>query len=277
MRSLLLALFTTAMLWGCSFESFVPDDVEEVVRENERLVMAGDAAGLRAAMIPEAAATVTDEVMAQIATIFPAGEAPKETRWLGYMSTSSASTTTGSTKLTEVVRQLDFEGSSVVVSQRLTLTDDGLRLLHVNFTLLTPEEVAAGEFSLEGKSLTHYVVLAGVAAVLLFSIVSVFAVWRPPALKRRILWTLFCLIGVGTLHFNWATGELTSGLIERTADTFRINFLQVHVLSAAAEKVGAGPWIITLAFPLGAVLFWIQKARRRLRLKADVKTAEAPS
>jgi hypothetical protein len=262
----LIALALSACSVERSIERLAPDDVKAFVAETERLVMAGDAAGLRAISTPESAAATADETVAQIKALFPPGEAPRETRWLNYAA-SVAATTNGTSNRIEVVRQLDFAESSAIFTQRVARTEEGLRLSGLHVTVLTAEQIAAARFTFEGKSAAHYLVFASLVGLPLFSLAAIVAVWRTPRLKRRVLWTLFCLIGVGSLQFNWATGELSTGLVTQTQAGFEFNILQVHLLSSSFLKVGLGPWVATLAFPLGAVLFWIQKARGQLRLK----------
>lgn len=77
--------------------------------------------------------------------------------------------------------------------------------------------------------------------------IGVFCIWVAVAavrsrIKRRWLWALFALVGVAPFTLNWSTGEVGS------------NLLQVILLSAGVNgSPPFGPWLITVAFPVGAI------------------------
>jgi|GEM_PF-1703467 len=121
---------------------------------------------------------------------------------------------------------------------------EGLHVMRVSPALLKAhdESVEAARFTLTGKSPAHYLVLigAGLSATLCLVTVVV-AGWR-----RRWLWMVGCLFGVGQVTVNWMTGAL---------------FFQpiYFALLGAAFLKGLGatdPWFITAAVPLPALFFW---------------------
>ena len=92
------------------------------------------------------------------------------------------------------------------------------------------------------------VVLAGAASILTCVAGIVGAVFRK-GVRGRWLWVLACLLGVGQFTFDWSTGFM--------------NFhpIGVEILGAAYARGPSptDPWIITLGFPLGALLFFAKR------------------
>lgn len=73
--------------------------------------------------------------------------------------------------------------------------------------------------------------------------------------KRKWLWIPFILIGIGSVQRNWTMGQLG------------LQPLSLHIPGAALTRGGLyAPWILSVSFPLGAVLF--QRKRRKLKARA---------
>ncbi|MGD2131429.1 MAG: hypothetical protein PVI23_01465 [Maricaulaceae bacterium] len=259
------AAFLSACSISETIENMVPDDVKAFVAEVEPLVLSADPA-MANFMTPDAAATITDEFLTAHSEYLPADLAVIDSKWLGYRF-STTTTTTGSSTWIEIFRELKLSDGACVLTYRLVRTDDTLELLYFNVACLTSEQIAAQQFSLRDKSLAHYVVFGFLIALPVLSLATIGAVWTTRRLKRRILWSLFCLLGIGALLFNWSTGEFGSSIIVANPNGYTLNLAQFQLLSASAAKAPYGPWIFTISFPIGAFLFWIQKARGRLKLK----------
>lgn len=94
--------------------------------------------------------------------------------------------------------------------------------------------------------------------VLLLAVcVAAFSIWMAVVaartrMKRRWWWALFALIGVAPFILNWTTGEVAFQL------------LQIVFLSAAFVGTPPfGPWMVTVAFPIGAIatLYHVRQQR----------------
>ena len=100
------------------------------------------------------------------------------------------------------------------------------------------------KFTLSGKSAIQYLIL------LLGICFDIFSIWilvlciRTPMVKLKWLWVLITLLGVGKLTVNWSSGQLAFSLL-----AFQIP------LCADASRPPYGPWTVSLALPLGAILF----------------------
>lgn len=117
---------------------------------------------------------------------------------------------------------------------------------------LTRSLEAANAFALSGKSIGNYAMLVAAGVSLAFSLV-VAALAVRSRLPRRWLWALFALLGSSDVLLNWTTGQIGSKLISVRFPT--VGFSRVSP---------AAPWILAVAFPIGAVvvLYRLQRLRR---------------
>lgn len=161
----------------------------------------------------------------------------------------------------EVTQLLEYPQQNVLVAVLMERQGDGPWLLDgIHLNSVSPAQVAASGFSLQGKTLLHYAVLAGVVLAPLICLVTAgVAAWR-----RRWVWMVLSLFGVVQFALNWSSGA------------WQIQPVHVAFLSAAAIK-GPGlldPWILMVWLPLPALLFWILK---RYRPKAMAAKSSQPS
>ena len=87
---------------------------------------------------------------------------------------------------------------------------------------------------------------------LALAIASLARLWRAPP-GRKWPWALFILVGVGSLTMKWSTGKC------------RYEAFRVVVLSVAGVRSPAAgsPWLLSVAFPLGALLYLFKPARAK--------------
>ena len=157
-----------------------------------------------------------------------------------------------------LTRQYDFPTAVVVTQTQMAKAPDG-RWVVVNFNVnsATPAELKANGFSLSGKTPVHYAMLAAMIAVTGFIVVTVgFALYR-----RRWGWAIFSLFGVVAFQLNWGTGA------------WGVQLIQFYLLGSAVVRAASpfAPWIFSVSFPLGAVLFWALRKNTAKPPKAPKK------
>lgn len=119
------------------------------------------------------------------------------------------------------------------------------------------------KFTLSGKSPLQYGVLVSAVVAVLFTLYALVACIRTRMRRRKWLWILFILVGVGEFWVNWTTGK--AGFMP----------VSVQLFSASAFANFYGPWKIAVSFPLGAV--WFLLRRSSLRVAPEVaEQDEAP-
>ena len=137
-------------------------------------------------------------------------------------------------------------GDRWVIAQIVLLALQGGRtqVEAVNVTPMSRSIEDINAFTFSGKSIVHPIFLAAALLIAAFSITTAVVCWRTPIPRRKWLWRIFVLVSFGSLSLNWATGELRYQIF---------NFL---LFGAAFTKGFYGPVLLTLGFPLGAIVFW---------------------
>ena len=115
------------------------------------------------------------------------------------------------------------------------------------------------QFAIKGKPIGAYLMLLLALGVGALSIGT--ALYLPfTNLPRRWAWAGFALLGCTRFDLNWTTGDTA------------FNPVTVVVFSAGFQRASVyAPWIISVAFPLGAVLAW----QRLLAWRRTPRAADA--
>jgi len=144
-------------------------------------------------------------------------------------------------------------------------TDDGLKFRHFSFNTVALQPSTAGQFELKNKSTIHYLFLALLIAMPIFIIFTIIAIIRNKHMNKKWLWGLFSAVGLWGVNFNWATAKLSTEFFTVTsgadgAASVQLSLISFKLLGASILKQSAySPYIITVAFPIGAVLYWVLK------------------
>lgn len=256
-----LVLAFSLALAGCSALKADPEREAQADRALAQVV-SGDVDGFMAQAAPaidptEGAASVQQMHQALPKTSPPAG---RTVNW-----THSAGTDGEHYRLE---RQYEFP-SVVIVTNTVMLKDASGRWLIAGFHFqgATNAQMKQIGFSLADKSPLHYAVLAGVVLVPLFVLVTTgWALFR-----RRWGWAVLALFGVMAFKLNWATGAWSFAP------------LSFNLFGAGFVKMGSAfaPWILTIALPLPAILFWAlgkhQPKPARARATKPLPAAETPA
>ncbi len=110
---------------------------------------------------------------------------------------------------------------------------------------------AQHRFTLRGKGPAHALVLAAAAAAVTLTLTALVACVRTRGLRRKWLWVLFILVGIGQVGVNWTTGAWFG------------TPLAFQLFAAGAKAQFYGPWLISFSLPLGAIVFLVRRATAR--------------
>jgi hypothetical protein len=110
-------------------------------------------------------------------------------------------------------------------------------------------------FTLTGKTPLQYATLAFAILIPLFILSVLVLCIRTKMTKRKWLWIIFILFGIGRLTVNWTTGQ------------WQVAPLYFLLLGSGAFAPPYGAWLISISLPLGAILFLF----RRKKLVASVE------
>lgn len=177
------------------------------------------------------------ETLAKMASIFP-NESLISVKLVGAHSFRRAD-------LHTLNATFEYEyGSKWLVANVVTQEKGGIKTI-VGFNVYPRSQSLEAEnrFTLVGKALTQYLVLAGAIAAALLTIYSLVVCVRTKLPGRKWPWVLFILVGFGKFAVNWTTGE------------WGVSPLSVQLFSAGVFAPLYGPWTIAVSVPLGAFLF----------------------
>lgn len=106
------------------------------------------------------------------------------------------------------------------------------------------------EFTFKNRSIVQYLILLLAIVIPAFIIVTTYYCARTPIPKRKWLWVIFVLIGIFAVQVNWTTGGIS------------IQPISAHLFGVSAITASPyAPWIISISFPLGAIIFWFKRKR----------------
>ncbi len=117
-----------------------------------------------------------------------------------------------------------------------------LRGFHVQVATL--EQLKENNFALAGKSTAQYAFLFFLVTTPLLSVAALIKVLRTPKLRRKWLWCLIAVLGIGIARMNWATGAVSLMPIS-------IQFLGASVFRGSSSFA---PWMLSVSVPVGAIL-----------------------
>ena len=181
----------------------------------------------------------------QITTIFPK-ESPQNIDIVG-----SRTFTMGEKWQANLTFQYEFSQDWVIAAIVLERVGGGALIVKgVNVYPIEDSLQNINKFSLNDKPVIHYIFLALAVFIPLFIIVTFVVCLTTPIKKRKWLWAIFVLLGFVQCTINWSTGE------------FFYHLLSVNLLGAGFFYGNQfGPVMLKIAFPLGAILFWIKREK----------------
>jgi hypothetical protein len=120
----------------------------------------------------------------------------------------------------------------------------------------------ANQFTFSGKGVRQYGIFAMACAVPLFILSALIVCCRTKMLKGKWLWLIFIIFGIGSMTVNWTTGQLS--LLPAIYPAIPT---QAHILAyffpqlfgAGLFGYAYGPWMISVSFPLGAIVFFLMR------------------
>jgi hypothetical protein len=100
-------------------------------------------------------------------------------------------------------------------------------------------------FSLENKSMTHYMMLALAIIFPLFSLYALYLCVQKKEGFGKWIWAIFILVGIGNVSINWTSGNVAYNIISITS-----------VWAPGLRDGASGAYYITYAIPIGAIVFF---------------------
>jgi hypothetical protein len=254
----LLSIALCLSLGGCNRASVMkrmtPREDESFARKYVDLLRQQSFEQVEKDLDPSIANSDIGEKLAAMTAMFPAGE-PKSVKVVALTFRRGAESQTDTLGL-----EYEFPDKWLLVDISIQRAGGVSTIVGFHVTPIADSLENVNRFSLAGKSALQYAVLLIAAAVPIFCLYVLFLCLQIKTERRKWLWAVFILLGVGKLAVNWTTGEWT------------FTPLAVNLLGASVTVIPAyGPWMVAVAFPLGAILFF-RRQRRSVAL-AEVQAS----
>jgi hypothetical protein len=192
--------------------------------------------------------------LASMAAMFPAQE-PVSTKVVGFRSFL------GNDRRTEITLEYEFP-QKWLLAEVVTQESEGVTtIVGFHITPIADSLENINRFTLAGKSTSQYAILSLAVLAPLFSLFVFVVCIKTTMGKKKWLWLIFILIGIGKLVVNWTTGQVF------------FTPLAIQLPAAGANAQLYGPWLVYVSMPLGAIIFLTM---RRSLTGSVQRTQEGP-
>jgi hypothetical protein len=255
------------VLSGCAPNDFLrnimhrmaPDDDEALAKECLSALRAGDFQAVTRQLDPQFVKPGIESNLAQVARTLAHGD-PVSLELVGCNVFS-----TPGKRRSNLTYQYQFTNAWVLAAVMIDTVGENKKVFGVNVNPIPKSLGELNAFTLTGKGARHYVLL--VAAIIL----PLFIIWTTvlcarTRLRTKWLWIIFILIGITKLNLNWTTGQMG------------FQPLGFQIPGAGVMKMGLyAPWILTVSFPLGAILFLVKRRKLRATENREPESTEPPA
>jgi hypothetical protein len=248
-------ILTMVLLAGCDYkkmlEKTLPKDDDAYARECIQLVKEGNYQKAIALLDPQFVDSKTENALRGIADFLNRSEI-KTTEVVKLRLIFSEEK-----KQSVISYQLEFQDGWGVVVVRVDTFKDRKQIYGIHFEPIPKSLKEINAFTLTGKSL-HYLVLIAAVFNPLFIVWAIILCIRTE-MRMKWLWIVFFLFCFTKLDLNWTTGQ---------TEFIPMSFI---ILGTSIVKWGLyEPWILSVGFPLGAVLFMIFRQKLKISSTQDL-------
>lgn len=268
-RKIIGGLMAVAFLAGLSackpVELRADPKVEAVALATYEDIATGRADKVQSRLTPEAAKVTTP---AQILSLRPYADAAKPTarRLISINIFKNAKGPEAQTLVYELV----YPGHAILYTVGLQRPNSAgtWSIQSLNLNRATDAQLAQSRLTLIGRSPAQLLFLAATILSPALMLCTVVTVLRAPGLKRKWLWILLSLAGIGSARMNWTTGQ---------AEFQPLSFLLIGFGITKQGLSNFFPWVLKFTPPLGAIiaLAHASDALKKAKSKLDASAAQS--
>jgi hypothetical protein len=255
-----VALIFLALATGCSQERMMtavtPSGDEQAARSYIDLLREHKFDQIQNDIDPEVRTPKLHETLVEMATMIPP-QTPISLKVVGANTFSSPSF-----YKSNITFEYQFPGKWLLANVAVQKKDGVSTIVGFNVKGIPDSLENLNSFKLRGKGILQYAVLAGTILAPLFSLYVLVLCARTKIPKRKWLWIIFILFGIGKFAVNWTTGQW--GFMP----------VSIQLFSAAASAPPYGAWTLSISLPLGAIWFLLRK--NNFDLAASQQSAPPP-
>lgn len=187
---------------------------------------------------------VSDAALLQLATFLNAGETPRSIT----LVTRDVRTAAGVTHY-NLGYQYEFAKDWRLIELHLEKTGSVTKIAGLHTFEISAPLQAVNALRFADKAPRHFIFLAALIGMALFTIATAFVCWRTVMGRGKYLWLLIIILGFGEVAINW-----TSGLVY-------LDPVALELFGVGFDRDLSGVWTLQIGLPLGAILFWVFRAK----------------
>ena len=259
MRQLAALALLALLVLGCIdekalLERFAPKDHDQLARQFLERLRQADYAAAHAMLEPTVAASTATADVERLGGFVNRSE-PVAVELIGANVRFFKPLGAEGTHQSNLTYEIQFQQAWLLATFVISSTKEGPRIYSGNLQPLPDSLRVLNRFTLRNKSLIHYLFLTAVAGVLILILVALVLCVRSKV-RRRWLWMIFILVGLGKFSLNWSTGQ------------WEVAPVSILLFGAAYMRASSyAPVIVSVGMPVGAIVFLL--LRRRLQRRAS--------
>jgi hypothetical protein len=244
-------LAAVVLVAGCSkaslLNAFVSPEDEGLAKHYIEALKSGHIDEIEKNLDPSVTSATPDiqQALTHLAGLIPA-EDPLSVKLVGS-NTISVSNSDGTLHKSSITFEYQYPDRWLLINVVTQKRGDISTILGLNVQPLSDSLENINHFSLSNKSALQYGVLVAAVVAPLLTIYALVLCVRTKIARRKWLWIVFILLGVGSFSVNWTTGA------------WGFQPLYVQLFSSGMKAATYGPWIVSVALPLGAIIFLLRR------------------
>jgi len=249
MRKLISFLFIFIflnLLTSCTYDDMkdksVPNEETRFAEEYLNKLRAKDFDYVKSKMTAETLAQANDTLLLKMSNYFYKG------KLLSTEIINSQVNTFNGELRGNLSFEYHFSDGWNLASTAFKKVDGKYQVLALNVAQTSSSQKELNKFTLKNKSYPQYLYLLLAIIVPVFIVITTYFCIRTPISERKWLWVFFVLIGIFSIQVNWTTGATN------------IQLLSAHLLGISVTSSSPyAAWVISISFPLGAIMYWFKR------------------
>jgi len=241
--SVLLLVLLFACTRGSMMKAMASPEDEQVAKGYIELLRQNDLERIERDTDPSIRSANIHDTLAKMAGLIPAQD-PQSVKVVG------SNTLRGPDFYkTNITFEYQFPGQWLLINVAIQKKGGMSTIVGFNVDPIPDSLENINRFTLSGKSTLQYAVLAFAVVVPLFSLYALVLCVRTKIEKRKWLWIVFIIFGIGKFSIDWISGQW--GVMPLVFQLFGVGVFAPQF----------GPWILSVSLPLGAIMFLLRRRR----------------
>jgi hypothetical protein len=246
MRHLFLCcLVALSLLTACNKEDmmrkFTPQQEDQTARGYISQIQQGKYEDIENTIDPTLKTASLHNILIQMSAQFPSMQ-PRSIKVVG-----AETTVMNDIKTVNLTYEFEFPSKWLLINIATKAQNGKSSIIGLNAIPMTNSMEYSNRFTFSDKKPQHYILFSMTILACLFSLLTLIVCIRTQSLKKKWLWIIGILVGVGAVNLNWTTGAMS------------LNIIHFQLLSSGMTSAPYGPCILSVSLPLFSILFWVKR------------------